>query len=448
MTAREQTQKLPPLLKYPGGKERELKYILPHLPREGERFFDPFVGGGAVYFSLACNEYFINDKSEELMRLYEMVRSQNEEFLSALTAADHAWTGLEKVLAQHYDKMLNIYRRYKSGIGSSADFKEKAKEEVPGAASEVLFPEDEIGQLMFQGTIGKTNTEFETGEGYFGTTDCRTMTAEELSESIDEFIDSNEEELLALLDERISFSPVIFLEELKRNLRNKLIRMAKLEQKKGDLSPQDLTANLEGALKAGFYMYFRYLYNHTQELSVSEPVATAVWLFVREFCYASMYRYNQNGEFNVPYGGISYNQKSILKKVRYFKDEALLEQLQKTVIGCMDFEGFLNLYEPRENDFVFLDPPYDTEFSTYARNEFGRNAHLRLANYLINHCRGQFMLIIKNTDFIRNLYCHGMDTANGQRIYVTSFAKKYTVSFQERNDKNSEHLLITNYEIT
>ncbi|MCD8068600.1 MAG: DNA adenine methylase [Lachnospiraceae bacterium] len=119
----------------------------------------------------------------------------------------------------------------------------------------------------------------------------------------------------------------------------------------------------------------------------------------------------------------------------------------RTVVECMDFEDFLNMYEPRENDFVFLDPPYDTEFSTYAQNEFGRNAHLRLANYLVNHCRGKFMLIIKNTEFIRNLYCNGMYTANGGKLFVSSFAKKYMVSFQDRNDKNSEHLMITNYEI-
>ncbi len=391
MAIRERTKKLPPIMKYPGGKEKELPYILPHLPENCERFFDPFVGGGAVYFALESEAYFINDKSEELMRLYRMIRSRNADFLRTLITADSAWTALEGVLKAHYKQLEEIYSDYK-----------KESEALTGA---------------------------------------------KLRERLADFVRANESELNALLDERIAFDRPVFLEELERNLQNKLVRMAKLERERGDLSPADVAANMEGALKAGFYMYFRNLYNHTGELSVDEPAASAIYLFVREFCYASMFRYNQNGEFNVPYGGISYNKKSILKKVRYFTDEALREQLNKTAMECMDFEDFLNKYEPRENDFVFLDPPYDTEFSTYARNEFGRNAHLRLANYLVNHCRGKFMLIIKNTEFIRNLYCNGMYTANGGKLFVSSFAKKYMVSFQDRNDKNSEHLMITNYEI-
>ena len=50
------------------------------------------------------------------------------------------------------------------------------------------------------------------------------------------------------------------------------------------------------------------------------------------------------------------------------------------------------------------------------------------------------MLIIKNTDFIYNLYRN-----NG--FYIKSFDKKYLVSFQNRNNKDVEHLIITNYEM-
>ena len=39
------------------------------------------------------------------------------------------------------------------------------------------------------------------------------------------------------------------------------------------------------------------------------------------------------------------------------------------------------------NDFVFLDPPYDSEFSTYAKNEFDRGDQARLADYLIKECK-------------------------------------------------------------
>lgn len=37
--------KLSPILKYPGGKEKELKYILPNLPESCKNYYEPFVGG-------------------------------------------------------------------------------------------------------------------------------------------------------------------------------------------------------------------------------------------------------------------------------------------------------------------------------------------------------------------------------------------------------------------
>ena len=104
-------------------------------------------------------------------------------------------------------------------------------------------------------------------------------------------------------------------------------------------------------------------------------------------------------------------------------------------------------HAPEEDDFVFLDPPYDTEFSTYAKNEFDKDDQARLAEYLINECRGNFMIVIKNTEYISSLYQEGTITANGGNIHVSSFDKKYFVSFQDRNNKEAQHLLITNYEL-
>ena len=58
-------QVMQPLLKWAGGKEKELKYILPAMP-EFRRYFEPFVGGGAVYAAVDAAEYYINDLSTQL----------------------------------------------------------------------------------------------------------------------------------------------------------------------------------------------------------------------------------------------------------------------------------------------------------------------------------------------------------------------------------------------
>ena len=73
-------ERLSSLIKYPGGKEKELKYILPNLPIKINNYYEPFVGGGAVYFSMHAKNYLINDKSDELISLYNMVKNQDKEF--------------------------------------------------------------------------------------------------------------------------------------------------------------------------------------------------------------------------------------------------------------------------------------------------------------------------------------------------------------------------------
>ena len=187
--------------------------------------------------------------------------------------------------------------------------------------------------------------------------------------------------------------------------------------------------------------------NYKEELGISEEFGTAIYFFIRQVCYSSMFRYNKDGKFNVPYGGISYNRKSFNNKIEFYRNKEVIKHLDKTTIGNMDFYDFMNKYKPNKNDFVFLDPPYDSEFSTYAKNEFNKNDQSRLAEYLIKECKANFMIVIKNTDYIASLYQKGTHTANGKELNVSLFDKKYFVSFQDRNDKNAQHLLITNYNI-
>ena len=53
------SERLSPVIKWAGGKKAELN-ILPNVPDQFDRYFEPFVGGGAVYFALDCDELFID----------------------------------------------------------------------------------------------------------------------------------------------------------------------------------------------------------------------------------------------------------------------------------------------------------------------------------------------------------------------------------------------------
>ena len=204
-------------------------------------------------------------------------------------------------------------------------------------------------------------------------------------------------------------------------------RMYKIEIQKKKMSTKDTLDNIECAFKSAFYMHFRHLYNEAEKLNINMSFYTAIFYFIREFCYASMFRYNKNGKFNVPYGGISYNRKEFIKKIEYIDSKEIKEYMEQTQIYCDDFETFLKEVQLETGDFIFLDPPYD----------FAKKDQVRLCEYLKN-TKASIMLIIKNTEFIYNLY-------NTKKFKIKTFDKKYLVSFQNRNDKDVEHLLITNY---
>ena len=373
-------EKLAPFIKWAGGKEQELKHILPLVP-PFEDYYEPFVGGGAVFFSVHARWAFINDKSPELVNLYRVIARQDEAFFLTLDTLVKGWQEVSRLVDGHTTDLLALYK------DSSLDRRAARNEEALLA-----------------------------------------------------FLRQRRAILEGLFDTLLPQEGQHFLRELERNLTGKTRRMKVLEQRKGNLPDADILANLESALKSAFYMHLRHLYNHAPELALSPGRAAAIFFFVREMAYASMFRYNRRGEFNVPYGGISYNRKDVARKIAFMRSPDLYLHLRNAVIEQMDFEQFLLRYPPRAGDFIFLDPPYDSEFSTYARNTFDMRDQQRLAHYLLHECQAQFMLVIKRTRAIYDMY-------RQPGINIRSFDKKYMVSFQDRNNREAEHLIITNYSL-
>jgi D12 class N6 adenine-specific DNA methyltransferase len=66
--------KCSPLLKWPGGKRSLLGEILPFVPSRFNRFFEPFLGGGALFFALQPTKAYLSDKNGDLIHAYSQVR--------------------------------------------------------------------------------------------------------------------------------------------------------------------------------------------------------------------------------------------------------------------------------------------------------------------------------------------------------------------------------------
>ena len=67
---------LHPFVKWAGGKTQLLEVIESHLPETFNRYFEPFVGGGALLFKLQPNEFYINDSNEELICVYKCLQDK------------------------------------------------------------------------------------------------------------------------------------------------------------------------------------------------------------------------------------------------------------------------------------------------------------------------------------------------------------------------------------
>ena len=73
-----------PFLKWAGGKRQLLPEILALMPARFDRYFEPFIGGGALFFETQPKQAFISDVNEELINCYQIVRDKPHELISSL----------------------------------------------------------------------------------------------------------------------------------------------------------------------------------------------------------------------------------------------------------------------------------------------------------------------------------------------------------------------------
>lgn len=364
------------LIKWPGGKAREIRHI-EHLIPKYERYIEPFFGGGAMFFHLKPRVAIINDISSDLIDFYTLIKEQNQEF--------------QKILLQYCSLFDDIL-----------------------AAGNALYEE-----LL---------EHYEAIRG--GDSPCDHHNLHVLIDKICKHIN-------AAAAEELILDMAAYREHLFSNVLDKMRRTAKNERK-ASFCESDLKENLITGFTGGTYMYFRDIYNDIllgRNQAVSKAYRSANFYFIREYCYGSMFRYNSRGEFNIPYGGMSYNRKDFRGKIGDIFNPKTKALFSKTEIHCKDFDDFFASVALNEDDFMFLDPPYDTDFSDYEGKDFTKKDQQRLAEVL-KKTKAQFILIIKNTDFIYSLYENNFN--------ILCFDKTYNYNVRSRNERNVEHLIITN----
>lgn len=164
----------------------------------------------------------------------------------------------------------------------------------------------------------------------------------------------------------------------------------------------------------------------------SDPLDNAKrFYYLRKTCFRGMLRYNRKGEFNIPYGRYkNFNYEDI-------KNKAYEALLKRTEVFNKDFDYIFEHYNDK-NNFMFLDPPYDSEFTDYGYCSFGKEEQKRLAECFKN-TKIKCLMIIGKTPFIEELY---------KDYIVGDYDKKYRFKLHSGrvgDEINTKHLIIKNY---
>ena len=77
---------LQPFLKWAGGKRQLLPELLCRVPKRMQTYYEPFVGGGALFFALQPKKAVINDFNRDLIHTYEVIRDDVDSLLQLLSS--------------------------------------------------------------------------------------------------------------------------------------------------------------------------------------------------------------------------------------------------------------------------------------------------------------------------------------------------------------------------
>lgn len=361
-----------------GGKKNELRTIHANLPSY-DRFFEPFVGGGSVFMGTNAREHYINDFSTTQISLYKNIASSDAHFVHYLSAIDMSIVKAGEFTHRHQDVLANIYEQFRTDV----------------------------------------------------------ISKEEMKEAVSEWCERNKSEILDIIGEFTSF-PCTLVQEVKDYICGKWGKFPRMK-KRGTVGDW-VYKNIETAVKGAVYNNYRHIFNDNAIMSINAPLRSALWVYICKFCFSGMMSYNKKGEYKTAYGGSGLSTKRLQNDISYYQSERVRKHFMNAHIYNYDFEEFLLKTNPTENDFIFLDPPYDSKFSSYDNNEFNRNDHKRLADYLLNKCKAKWMMIISKTDFIYGLY-------NQPGIHIQEYDKKYSCNTKGWKNRDVIHLLITNYEV-
>ena len=427
-----------PLIKYTGGKYDEYDKIKKYFPSIINNYFEPFFGGGGVFFRLLGDSKItgntsINDYSSDLIDFYKSVSVDT--FSIELYKLSAAWDCIKSLGKLIYEEYGTRFGRLMLERTSEKFVNDEVSKLIKDAVSKITLKlhgislSDKIEKEL-ESKIKRFNTKVDKEEKY--------IIYNRIMDIFNEYPKQT----------KLKNDICIWLEDSKyvskKNEKPSLIsEVSDFFENRNEEKEDIIYKCITTSVCQGFYFVIRDMYNewnnHGKKEEYTLNERSAQWFFIREYCFGSMFRFGKNGDFNIPYGGFTYNDKCFTCKIENITSEECKDIFKSINICCEDFEKPITEWKYDENDFMFLDPPYDSTFTDYDNIPFTRDDHKRLASCL-KQCKCKWLMVIGKTDFICDLY---------KDCFMVEYDKTYMYQAKGGYDnKHTTHLVITNYDIT
>ena len=203
---------------------------------------------------------------------------------------------------------------------------------------------------------------------------------------------------------------------------------------------ENLISELENFKNNSDFFYYVRNLDRNKEIfnSLSDVQRAARIIFLNKTCYNGLYRVNNSGEFNSPFG--NYKNPNIINAPVL---RAVSKYFNSAHIHLTSVDYAEILAEIPKKTFVYLDPPYDpisttSNFTGYSKGGFNRDEQIRLKEScdFLTANNIKFMLSNSKTDFILNLY---------SSYNITTVQAKRSINSVGSGRGNVDEIVVRNY---
>ena len=105
-----------PIIKWSGGKSKELPIVHKYKPNKINTYREPFIGGGAVWLNLNHDKNVVSDNFVDLVEFYNTIKLYKEDCIEHINKVVHEYNSIDKetLTKEQFQKVSDPHRTYRS----------------------------------------------------------------------------------------------------------------------------------------------------------------------------------------------------------------------------------------------------------------------------------------------------------------------------------------------